>query len=250
MLALPPGLAFSSELVALSSASAGGGAIGRGRREFEHFAQQAGRQRRQRIDVHDRRARLADHFVGDAEQAFLFAAEEQAHDRNLAEQIVGAVERHQRAAQMHLVAAVIDHAVDRAAEHGSAHHAVAQRQPRLAAGEVDLHAGEVDIVGVGAARRLRTGLRLRTRLHLHRLFELGLVVDREIPHVEAAELGRIVRRRRIDHALHLAAIHARIDVVEAEEGAGIAGLQLDHLPRSRAGRADRRSACRCGRSWH
>ncbi len=51
------------------------------RRKFEHLAQQSRRQRRQRIDVQHRLAGLADHLIGDADEAFFLAAEEQPDDR-------------------------------------------------------------------------------------------------------------------------------------------------------------------------
>ena len=152
-------------------------------RKFEHFAQQPRRQRRKRIDVQHRIARLADHFVGDADQAFLFAAEEQPHDRQLAEQIVGAVERHQRAAQMHLIAAVIDHAVDGAAEHRSAHHAVAQHHASRRLVEVDLHAREFHVVA----------LHLRIA-GVDRVLQLGFVVNGEVAHRDRAPAAADCRR--------------------------------------------------------
>src|SRR5262249_53999373 len=85
-------------------------------REFEELAQQARRHRGNRIDAQHRRARRADHLVGDAEQALVAAAEERPDDRELAEHVVEAVERNEGAAHADLVAMVVDVAIDRAAD--------------------------------------------------------------------------------------------------------------------------------------
>ncbi len=104
--------------------------------EFEQLAQQARRDRRDRIDDRPRIARRAGHFVGDAEQALVAAAaEEQPDDRNLAEHVVEAVERHQRAAHAHLVARVVDQAFHGGADHRALDHAVADHGAARRAGE-------------------------------------------------------------------------------------------------------------------
>src|SRR5580704_4483334 len=63
-------------------------------RKFEYLAQESRRQRRNRIDAQHRIARLADDFVSDANEAFLLSPQEQSDDRQLAEQIVRAIQRH------------------------------------------------------------------------------------------------------------------------------------------------------------
>src|SRR5258706_2862092 len=93
--------------------------------EFEELAQQAWRDRRDRIDAQDRRAWRADHLIGDPEQAFVAAAEERPDDRELAEHVVEAVERNESAAHAHLVAMVIDVALYRAADRRAPEQAVA-----------------------------------------------------------------------------------------------------------------------------
>src|SRR5260221_12187108 len=77
-------------------------------REFEELAQQAWRDRRDRIDAQDRRAWRADHLIGDPEQGFVAAAEERPDDPELAEHVVEAVEPNERAAHAYLVAMVVD----------------------------------------------------------------------------------------------------------------------------------------------
>ena len=149
-------------------------------RKFEHLAQQSRRQRRNRVDAQGRGAWPADHLVGDADEPFLLAAEKQAEQRQLPQQIVGTVERNKRAAQMDVVMGVIDHAVDRAAEHRPAHDAVAKRDTAGHAGEVDAHVGEIDGVAVAVFAVV------------DRALQLGFVVNGEIAHVERALLGRIV----------------------------------------------------------
>ena len=57
--------------------------------KLKNLAQHARRQRRDRIDPQQRLTRPADHFVGDADQPFLVAAEERPDQRQLPEQIVG-----------------------------------------------------------------------------------------------------------------------------------------------------------------
>src|SRR5260221_13697690 len=64
-------------------------------REFEELAQQAWRDRRDRIDAQDRRAWRADQLIGDPEQAFVSSAAERPDDRELAAHRRDAVERKQ-----------------------------------------------------------------------------------------------------------------------------------------------------------
>src|SRR3954468_19906338 len=105
-------------------------------REFEELAQQAGRDGRYRIDPQHRRARRADHLIGDAQQALVAAAEEEPHDRDLAEHIVEAVERDEGALHAHVVAVVVDVAVDGRADRGSLHQAIANGEASERTGEI------------------------------------------------------------------------------------------------------------------
>ena len=125
-------------------------------RELEELAQQARRDGGDRIDPQHRRARRADHLIGDAQQALVAAAEEETHDRDLAEHVVEAVERDERAAHAHVVAIVVDIAVHRRADRGPLHQTVADGEASERAGEVDPQAREVH------ARRRTAGL-LRRR---------------------------------------------------------------------------------------
>src|SRR6185295_9484392 len=82
-----------------------------GRRD--KFAQQAGRYRADRVDRDARRTWRPDRFVGDPEKPFLVApAKEQTDNRYLPEHVVEAVERHERTAQVHFIARIIDIAFD------------------------------------------------------------------------------------------------------------------------------------------
>ena len=106
------------------SASCGARADRRARaaREFEELADQARRHHRDRIDAQHRRARRADHLIGQADEAFVAAAaEEHAEHRNLPEHVVEAEERHEGAAHAHLFAQVVDVAFRRRADHRAAH---------------------------------------------------------------------------------------------------------------------------------
>ena len=81
---------------------------------------------------------------------------------------------------MHLIVGVIDHAVDRAAEHRPAHDAITQGNAAGRPREVDLHAGE---------------RHLPVALHLvaigDRALKLRFVVHGKIAHGHGAELDRI-----------------------------------------------------------
>ena len=81
---------------------------------------------------------------------------------------------------MYFVVGVIDHAVDRAAEHRPAHDAVTQGNAARCSREVDLHAGE---------RHLPVALRLIAVGD--RALKLRFVVHGEIAHGHGAELDRI-----------------------------------------------------------
>src|SRR5258707_6226309 len=124
--------------------------------EFEEFAQQARRHRGNRIDAQHRRARRADHLVGDAEQALVAAAEEGPDDRKLAEHVVEAVERNEGTAHAHLVAMVIDVAIDRTADGGTLEQPVADGEAAERTGEIDAQVRELD-AGRRAAGLLRAG---------------------------------------------------------------------------------------------
>src|SRR5207245_4502736 len=125
-------------------------------REFEELAQQARRHRGNRIDAQHRRARRADHLVGDAEQALVAAAEERPDDRELAEHVVEAVERNEGAAHADLVAMVIDVAIDRATGRGALEQPVADGEAAKRTGEIDAQVRELD-TGRRAAGLLRAG---------------------------------------------------------------------------------------------
>src|SRR5262245_38814868 len=112
--------------------------------EFEALAQQARRHRGNRIDAQHRRARRADHLVGDAEQALVAAAEERPDDRELAEHVVEAVERNERAAHADLVAMVVDVSIDRAADGGALEQPVADGEAAERTGEIDPQVRELD----------------------------------------------------------------------------------------------------------
>ena len=118
---------------------------------------------------------------------------------------------------MHFVARVIDRSVNGAAEHRSAHHAFAQRDAAGHAVELDPHAGELDAIALPLGAVGDGALELR------------LVMDRKILHAQHALLHRIIRRRRFHRQRHLPAGHARVDVGEAKESAGVAAFQVDHL---------------------
>ena len=78
--------------------------------------------------------------------------------------------------------------------------------------------GEIDGVAAAAACRWYDGA-----------FELRFVVDGEIAHAERALLRRVVGRRRFHRHRQLPAGHARINVGEAEERAGVGALQINQL---------------------
>src|ERR1700689_2585879 len=75
--------------------------------KFEPLAQQPGRQRRYWVDAQHRRGWPADHFIGDADETLLLAAEKQPEQRQLPQKIVGTVERNQCPAQVDVVMGVI-----------------------------------------------------------------------------------------------------------------------------------------------
>ena len=87
------------------------------------------------------------------------------------------------------------------------------------AGEVGARLGEIDLV----AHWDLPGGRI-----LHDAIERAFAADREVAHAQQAFLRALVERRRIHADPHLAAQHARIEVGEAEQRAGIVGLEIDH----------------------
>ena len=125
-------------------------------RELEELAQQARRHRGNRIDAQHRRARRADHLIGDTEQALVAAAEEGPDDRKLAEHVVEAVERNEGAAHADLVAMVIDVAIDGAADRGALEQPIADGEAAKRTGEIDAQVRELD-TGRRAAGLLRPG---------------------------------------------------------------------------------------------
>src|SRR5262249_41477253 len=188
-------------------------------REFEELAQQARRHRGNRIDAQYRRARRADHLVGDAEQALVAAAEERPDDRELAEHVVEAVERNEGAAHADLVAMVVDMPTDRAADGGVLEQPVANGEAAERAGEIDPQVRELD------PRRWAAGLLRGGSDALERRFS----AHHEAADVENAVLRREIGALRIERDPHFAAADLGVDVVEAEEGAGVVGLDDDKL---------------------
>ena len=87
------------------------------------------------------------------------------------------------------------------------------------------HAGEIAAHSRELARRpaLGPGAPDTTRS------SAGFAAHHEIADVEIAFLRRLVLRRRVHRHPHLAAEHARIHVGEAEQRAGVVGLEIDHL---------------------
>ena len=104
----------------------------------------------------------------------------------------------------------------------------------------DVHLARIRRAPLAAPRRAR-----------HHAVERRLAAHREIADVDDAVLRRLLLRRRIHRHPHLAAEHARIDVGEAEQRAGVVGLEIDHLWLSRARSAqiaaERRIAADLGR---
>src|SRR3954453_8631663 len=149
-------------------------------RELEELAQQAGRDGRYRVDPQHRRAWRTDHLIGDAQQALVAAAEQRPHDRDLAENIVEAVERDEGALHAHVVAIVVDVAVHGRADRGPLHQAVANGEASERTGEIHPQARKVHA-------RWRTARLLRRRGDA---VERGLTAHREIADVEDALLRR------------------------------------------------------------
>src|SRR4051812_32636252 len=83
------------------------------RPEFEDLPEHSRRHGRNRIDAKHRLAGCTDDFIGYADQPLIAAAsQEKADDRDLAEHIVQAVHWNEGAAHSHLVAGIIDAALD------------------------------------------------------------------------------------------------------------------------------------------
>ncbi len=158
----------------------------------------------------------AHRLVGDADQALVAAAaEHQPDDRNLPEHVVEAVERHEGAAQVHVVLGVVDLARDGRAHQRPAHDAVAHRHLAGKAGELGVHFGERHAAALLPGRAGDD------------LVEPLLAAHGEIADEQNADLRRAVVARRIHRHPHLPAADARIHVGEAEQGAGVAALDID-----------------------
>src|SRR5262249_26591871 len=100
------------------------------------------------------------------------------------------------------------------------HQAFANDEAAERAGEIDPQPRELD-ARLPAARLLRSA---------GDAFERGFAAHREVADVEDALLRRLIGALRIERHPHLAADNLGIDVVEAEERAGVVGLDEDHLP--------------------
>ena len=112
---------------------------------------------------------------------------------------------------------VVDISVDRGADRRSLHQPVADGEAAERAREVDPQARELH-PRRGPAGLLRSG---------GDAVERGLAAHREVANIEDAFLRRQIGALRIERDPHLAADDLGIDVVEAEEGAGVVGLDED-----------------------
>src|SRR5262249_39492108 len=150
----------------------------------------------------------------DAEQALVAAAEEGPDDRELAEHVVEPIERNEGAAHADLVAMVIDVAIDRAADGGALQQPVANGEAAERGGKIDTQVRELN------SRRHPAGLLRAGSDALERCFS----ADDETADVENAFLRPKVGALRIERDPHFAAANLGVDVVEAEEGAGVLGF--------------------------
>jgi MFS family permease len=104
--------------------------------EFEDFPQQPRRHRRNRIDVDHGVVRRANHLISDANQALVAAAaEEQAEKGNLGGNVVEPIHRDECAPHPHLIARIIDAALDGRADRRSLHHAIPDRELSVLPGQ-------------------------------------------------------------------------------------------------------------------
>src|SRR5581483_3986903 len=170
------------------------------------------------VDMQDRSAGRADDLIGDGEQTLIAAAaEEEAKHRNLAEHVVQPVDRHEGAAHAHLVGRVVQRPLDGAADRRSLRHAFAHGELAVLTTELGAQAGEEDAV-LRPARATGSDP-----------VERRLALYREVAHIEQAFLGARLDRWRVHGECELAADHLGIHIVEAEEGAGVVGLEIDHV---------------------
>ncbi len=162
--------------------------------------------------------------IGHADQALVAAAaEEQAEHRNLPEHVVEAEERHEGAAHAHLFAGVIDVAFGGGADQRPAHDAFADGEAAVRAGELDPHAGELDAAAARSAARRRSALPAATRSSAA---SPRTVKSRML---RMPSCGASVGGRRVHRHPHLAAEDLGIGVGEAEERAGVLGLDIDDV---------------------
>jgi hypothetical protein len=173
--------------------------------EFEQLTQQAGRHRRQRIDVQPGRIGWSYYFIGHAQQAFVAAAKKNPHNRNLPQHIVELIKRHERAAQMHLVADVIDLPVDGGTD-VALHDALADFESTWHAGEFCPHAGEFHALALAVICRCAGNHALERRF----------ASNREIADTEQALLRPRATRWRVHRHPHSPAVHARITISETK----------------------------------
>src|SRR5437868_12847073 len=97
--------------------------------EFKDLAQHPWRHRGNRIDPKHRLAWRADDFVGHADQTLIAAAaEQQAKNRNLAEHVVEAIHRNEGTTHAHLIAGIIDAALDGRSDCRALYDALADRE--------------------------------------------------------------------------------------------------------------------------
>src|SRR5436190_20234030 len=97
--------------------------------EFKDLSQHSWGHRGNWIDPKHRLARRTDDFVGHPDQALIAAAaEQQPENRNLAEHVVEAIHRNEGAAHSHLIAGIIDAALDRRSDRRTLYDALADRE--------------------------------------------------------------------------------------------------------------------------
>src|SRR5262249_23071844 len=127
--------------------------------------------------------------------------------------------RNEGAAHTDLVAMVIDVSIDRAADRGALQQPVANGEATERTGEIDAQVRELN------SRRYPAGLLRAGSDALERCFS----AHHEAANVEKTFLRRKIGALRIERDPHFAAADLGVDVVEAEEGAGVAGFQDDKL---------------------
>ena len=182
----------------------------------EHAAQNAGRDRRQRIDGQRRTARRPVHAIADAENAVvLSAAEQDADERDFRQHRVDRIRRHKRAADVDLVVVEVDHALGGQAHARVVDDAILDRELPRGALEgsrhlVKAHAGWIDD-RCAVLRDARSP-------GADQLAERRFVAQDEI--IECRLAGAQVALRT-QKQIEIAALETRIEIGEAEKRAGV-----------------------------